>query len=506
MIFAPKRIIHAPRVALGNIANSRADHDSHNEPEATMTDAISSRPQSRAEAVAQVAARLERLPFTRYQFGILAVIATAWFFDSIDLGALTFLLGSIAAEFHLTTAAAGALSSASFLGMCIGAGLAGIAADRFGRMSVFQVSMLFWGAGSLLCGISQSIQMLMLARIVVGFGMGMEFPIAQAIASELVPAQHRGRTLALLEGFWPIGFITAGLIALKFLPLIGWRWVFVLEGLPACFVFVVRYKIPELPRWLADHGDYREAEETMASMEESVTKHLKANGRTLPPPAPLTIQQGELRASWTFADLWTKRYRRSTTMLWSLWFFALLGYYGLTTWLSALLQRNGYSLTKSVEYTLLISLAGIPGFAVASWLIELVGRRKLCIITLLGSAGSAYLYGTASDRAHLIGFGLAMQFFLFAMWSVLYAYTAELYPTHARATGAGFASASGRVGSLIAPFVVGVILPQVGQYGVFALGAVSFLFAALAVLLFGKESKGKTVEEIAPTGAIRAGD
>src|ERR1035438_7616712 len=107
---------------------------------------------SRAEAVGRIAARLERLPFTRYQFMLLAVIATAWFFDSIDLGAITFLLGPIRSEFHLTTTAAGLLSSISFLGMFFGAILAGMAADRFGRMSVFQISMLFWGAGSVLCG------------------------------------------------------------------------------------------------------------------------------------------------------------------------------------------------------------------------------------------------------------------------------------------------------------------------------------------------------------------
>jgi putative MFS transporter len=458
---------------------------------------------SRAEAVGRIAARLERLPFTRYQLMLLAVIATAWFFDSIDLGSITFLLGPIKSEFHLSTTVAGELSSISFLGMCFGAGLAGIAADRFGRMSVFQVSMIFWGAGSVLCGLSQNLQMLMVARAVVGFGMGMEFPIAQAIASELVPAKHRGRTLAILEGFWPLGFIAAGYIALKMLPTHGWRMVFIIEGLPAFFVFVVRRAIPELPRWLADHGDYVEAEETMEAIEVKVEERLRAKGRSLPPPVTSRTLEGPPRARWTPGDLWSRKYRQSTMMLWSLWFFALLGYYGLTTWLSALLQRNGYSITQSVRYILLISLAGIPGFAIASWLIEVVGRRPLCMGTLLGGAGAAYLYGTAGDLSHLICYGMAMQFFLFAMWSVLYAYTAELYPTHARATGAGFASAAGRVGSLIAPLAVGIILPRVGQSGVFTLGAFSFVAAALSVLILGKEPKGKTVEEIAPTGADR---
>jgi putative MFS transporter len=389
--------------------------------------------------------------------------------------------------------------------MCIGAGVAGMTADRFGRMSVFQVSMLFWGVGSVLCGLSQGIPMLMVARAVVGFGMGMEFPIAMALASELAPKEHRGRTLAILEGFWPLGFIAAGYIAKGMVPAFGWRSVFIVEGLPALFLFVVRRAIPELPRWLADHGDFVEAEETMEAIEARVGERLRAKGRSLPPPVILKTKAGPPKARWTLGDLWSPSYRRSTTMLWSLWFFALLGYYGLTTWLSALLQRSGYSFASSVEFTLNISWAGVGGFAIASILIERVGRRPLCVATLLGGAIAAYFYGTASSRYQLYGFGLAMQFFLFAMWSVLYAYTAELYPTHARATGAGFASSAGRVGSLIAPFVVGIILPlpHVGQSGVFALGALSFVAAALSVVFLGKESKGQTLEELAPTAGDR---
>jgi putative MFS transporter len=115
---------------------------------------------------------------------------------------------------------------------------------------------------------------------------------------------------------------------------------------------------------------------------------------------------------------------------------------------------------------------------------------------LLGSAIAAYLYGTASNQMQLIIFGLGMQFFLFGMWSVLYAYTPELYPTRIRATGSGFASAVGRLGSLLGPFVVGVVLPIAGQSGVFSLGAGAFVLAALIVLILGEETKGKMLEAI----------
>ncbi|GJE62434.1 Putative niacin/nicotinamide transporter NaiP [Methylobacterium trifolii] len=183
-------------------------------------------------------------------------------------------------------------------------------------------------------------------------------------------------------------------------------------------------------------------------------------------------------------------------MIWLTWFFALLGFYGLTTWLGALLQASGHSVAKSVSYTILISLAGVPGFITSAILVERWGRKPTAVLMLLGSAVAAYLYGNSPSFGWLIAFGLMMQFFLFGMWSVLYAYTPELYPTRARATGAGCASAIGRVGSLLGPYAIGVILPVLGQGGVFALGAGSFVVAAAAVGFLGIETKGKALEEI----------
>ena len=116
---------------------------------------------------------------------------------------------------------------------------------------------------------------------------------------------------------------------------------------------------------------------------------------------------------------------------------------------------------------MLISLGGVPGFLCAAWLVERWGRKPTCIASLIGGGVMAYAYGQSAlyggSMALLIGTGLAMQFFLFGMWAALYTHTPELYGTGARATGSGFASAIGRVGSLIGPYVVGVVLPVFGQ-------------------------------------------
>jgi putative MFS transporter len=444
-----------------------------------------------AAQTAGIAARLERLPMTSYQRGLFAIIATAWFFDSMDLGALTFVLGPIRQSFGLSASETGLLSSMSFLGMFLGAASAGLLADRFGRTRVFQVSMIFWGLGSILCGLSPTVQALAAARVLLGFGMGMEFPVAQSMVSEMIPARQRGRYIALLEGFWPLGFIAAGLLSFAVLSFANWHWVFILQGIPAIFVLIVRRYVPESPRWLASHGDAAGAERVMSEIEAKVSQRL--NGATLPTPHPEPV---ELRAPQGLSTLFSAGYGRRTIMLWCLWFFALLGFYGLTTWLGALLQAKGFPVTKSVYYTVLISLAGIPGFLTAAWMIEALGRKPTLIATLLGAAISSYFYGGATDQTQLIVAGLCMQFCAFGMWSALYAYTPELYPTHVRATGTGFASAVGRIGSLIGPSVIGFILPTAGQSGVFALGAGAFTLAALVVLVLGEETQGRTLESI----------
>ena len=448
-----------------------------------------------------VAARLERLPMTRYQRSLFAIIATAWFFDSMDLGIMTFVLGSIKAEFALSTAQTGLLASSSFLGMLLGAAVAGLLADKFGRKPIFQISMIFWGVGSLLCAFAPDVGWLMVFRVLLGFGMGMEFPIGLSMVSEIVPTKSRGKYIAMLEGFWPIGFIVAGIAAFFFLPLIGWRGIFIGLAIPSAFVFVVRRKVPESPRWLEDAGRVVEADQVIGEIERKVVA--ASGGKPLPAAAErlddhvIATDSGR-RAQ--FAELWKQGYAKRTIMLWALWFFALLGYYGLTTWLGALLQQAGYAVTKSVQYTIFISLAGIPGFLFSAWLLEAWGRKPTCILMLLGSAVSAYFYGQAAAAhapvAALISAGLCMQFFMFGMWSVLYAYTPELYPTRSRATGSGFASSIGRLGSLLGPLAIGVILPATGQGGVFTLGAVSFCIAALVVLVLGVETKGLALEDV----------
>jgi MFS transporter, putative metabolite:H+ symporter len=445
-----------------------------------------------ASATLNLSQRFERLPLTRYQNKIFLIIATAWLFDSIDLGSLTFLLASISAEFGLSGAQAGLLASSSFLGMFVGASTAGMLADRFGRKVVFQYSMIVWGTASILCALSWNWESLILFRFILGLGMGAEFPMGQAMLSEFIPSKKRGQYIGWLEGFWPIGFILAGVLSLILVPTLGWRSVFVLQGIFAVWVLIIRRSVPESARWYESRGRYDEAEETMRHVETQVES---SYGRPLPEPDPPRFTE-RVFTGFSFTELFTSEYRRRTIMIWSLWFFVLLGYYGITTWQSALLADSGFSITGSIGFVVLMALWGIPGFLTGSYLLEKLGRRATVSGFVLLSAVAAVLYGFSGSLTQLIVVGSFMQFFFFGMWSVLYAYTPEVFPTRARATGCGTASGIGRIGALIGPALVPVVLASYGNSGAFIMAAGSFVIGALVILIFGPETKDRVLEEV----------
>jgi MFS transporter, putative metabolite:H+ symporter len=194
--------------------------------------------------------------------------------------------------------------------------------------------------------------------------------------------------------------------------------------------------------------------------------------------------------------LFTATYRRRTVMAWVLWFCVLLGFYGITTWIAKLLADNGLGVVKSTSFVLLMTLWGIPGFLSAAYLLDRLGRKPVLSGYILLSALAAFIYGHASSTADLIIAGSFMQFFFFGMWSCLYAYTPEVFPTRARATGCGTASGIGRLGALSGQYAVPAILSASGRSMVFTLAAVMFVTAAMVVLTLGPETKLKVLEEV----------
>jgi len=442
------------------------------------------------------ALRLDRLPLSRFHWKLVGVSGLGWMFDSMDVGIISFVVATLVGEWKLAPDQASWMISIGMLGMLTGAAAAGMLADRFGRKAMFQATLLVFSGATALCGLAWSYLSLMAARFLVGFGLGGELPIASTLVSEFSPARWRGRLLVLLESFWAYGWVLAAIIAYFVIPQYGWRLAFLLGALPAFYVFVLRRSLPESPRFLLSKGRVDEAEKVVRSVEE-------ASGVVSPGGARLEAPIGRgKRAEGTlqqFLELWSLPYLRRTVMLWVLWFTIVYSYYGIFTWMPTLLSEGGRGLTKSFGYVLVITLAQIPGYFSAAYLVEKAGRKWTLASYLFLTAVGAFFFRNAGAEAEILFWGCFISFFNLGAWGVVYTYTPEMYPTRVRGTGAGWAAACGRAAGVLAPLVVGQMLGSwgVGYESVFVMFAAVLVVGAANVVLLGEETKGRTLEEIA---------
>ena len=442
-------------------------------------------------------ARLDAVPLNRFHRKLLITSGLGWMFDAMDVILISFLILPIRTEFELaaTDTRVAFIAAAGFLGMFLGAAVSGRLADRYGRRAVFQATLILFSLGSLLSAFAPTFETLLAARVVAGLGLGGELPVVATLVSEFSPRKSRGRMIVLLESFWAYGTVLAGLIAIFVLPnpQWGWRGAFLVGALPALYVAYLRRALPESPRFLASVGRAAEADAVVRRVEREGGGALITVSRVqAPPPA--------VRKA-TLGDLFSGVLARRTAMLWVLWFGIVFTYYGIFLYLPSLLAARGLSEVRSNEFFFLSTIAQIPGYFSAAFLVERWGRKPTLVLYLLGTAASAFLFGNAGTGSDAFLWASLLSFFNLGAWGVVYTYSPELYPTSIRASGAGAAAAVGRVGGIAAPFVTPVLVGPLGQSGVFALFTALIVATALAVFLLAEETRGRSLEEIADTRA-----
>jgi putative MFS transporter len=434
-------------------------------------------------------ARLDRVPLNRFHWQLLVLSGLGWMFDAMDVLMLSVLLAPIRVEFGLDATRVGLVASATFVGMFLGAAVAGRLADRYGRRTVFTATLVIFSVGSLLSALAPSYETLLAARVIAGIGLGGELPVVATLVSELSPRAQRGRMIVLLESFWAYGTILAGIVAITVVANYGWRWGFAVGALPALYVAYLRRALPESPRFLAEKGRAPEADAVVRRVE-------RAGGGALLTLAPAVAptRAGKTRV----AELFSGRYARRTVMLWILWFGVVLTYYGIFLWIPTILATRGLSEVRSNEFFFLSTLAQVPGYFSAAWLVERFGRKPTLVAFLLGTAGAAFMFGNAGTGTDAFIWAALLSFFNLGAWGVVYTYTPELYPTSIRATGAGIAAAVGRVGGIIGPYLTPVLVTAIAVNGTFAIFMALLVLTAAAVAVLGEETRGRSLEEIAP--------
>ncbi|WP_273129625.1 MFS transporter [Metabacillus sp. HB246100] len=388
---------------------------------------------------------------------LLGIAGLGWMFDAMDVGILSFIIAALQKDWNLTTQQMAWIGSVNSIGMAVGALVFGLMADKVGRKQVFIITLLLFSIGSGVSAFVTSLTLFLVLRFFIGAGLGGELPVASTLVSESVPANERGRVVVLLESFWAGGWLIAALISYFVIPNYGWQAALLLSALPAFYALYLRLKLPDSPRF--------QAVNISKQKESSLTK---------------------------MAKVWAKPYRKQTTMLWILWFCIVFSYYGMFLWLPSVMVLKGFSLIKSFQYVLIMTLAQLPGYFIAALLIERVGRKFVLITFLVGTAVSAYFFGNADTLALLLTSGIFLSFFNLGAWGALYAYTPEHYPTEIRGTGAGLAASFGRIGGILGPLLIGyLVAAEVSIQSIFFIFAIAIIIGALAVLFLGEETRQK---------------
>ncbi|MBG9838202.1 MULTISPECIES: MFS transporter [Bacillus cereus group] len=383
---------------------------------------------------------------------LLGIAGLGWLFDAMDVGMLSFVMVALQKDWGLSTQEMGWIGSINSIGMAVGALVFGILSDKIGRKSVFIITLLLFSIGSGLTALTTTLAMFLILRFLIGMGLGGELPVASTLVSESVEAHERGKIVVLLESFWAGGWLIAALISYFVIPKYGWEVAMILSAVPALYALYLRWNLPDSPRF------------QKVEKRPSVIENIKS--------------------------VWSGEYRKATIMLWVLWFSVVFSYYGMFLWLPSVMVLKGFSLIKSFQYVLIMTLAQLPGYFTAAWFIERLGRKFVLVTYLIGTACSAYLFGVAESLTVLIVAGMLLSFFNLGAWGALYAYTPEQYPTVIRGTGAGMAAAFGRMGGILGPLLVGyLVASQASLSLIFTIFCGSILIGVFAVIILGQETK-----------------
>ena len=425
---------------------------------------------------------------------VIALIAAGYFFDVIDFTIFGSLVPYIISSKFASAPEAGLVGAATVFGMFVGTAGQGQLSDRFGRRFIYQFNLLLFGIFTILGAFAPNVVSLIVCRFIAGLGLGAEQPLAFAYAGEYSPKDIRGRILALVHFIggacvWPIGTALVLLFGTTLFagnPDYAWRGVWLLIGVGALIVWVFRFTLPESPRHLATHGRGREALDVLGRL-----------GISPPPISSLSTDVASDTKSDPFAVVFKMFPTRVIAGM--ICFTAFFGVaIGLTAWLPNIMNEKGFTITKSLQYTLAMNFAVPCASLFMMYALDKFGRKITSVCAFVGAGVMAIVFANARTPMELMLVGFVMIFFVQVAGNSMQIFASEVFPTNARASGFGWASGVGR---LATAFILPSILLIQQTYSlttVFVCLALLLLIAAASVTRLGPESKQKGLDEIAP--------
>lgn len=462
-----------------------------------------------------VPARLDRLPFSRFHWLVVAALGITWILDGLEVTLVGALSPVIAGPHGLNLDArqVGLTGTAYILGAVVGALVFGRLTDIFGRKKLFTVTVLVYMAATVASGFAWDFWSFMLFRFLTGAGIGGEYGAINSAIQELIPARRRGYTDLAVNGTFWVGAALGAFGSLVVLdpdvvdPALGWRLAFIIGGLMALIILWIRRYIPESPRWLIVHGRPEEAEAITRDIEARVER-VTALPPMLQPPAKLRfIRRGP--TSWTeIALTLARRYPKRTTLGLTLMAAQAFCYNAVFFTYGMILTRfYGVAPQKVGWFILPFALGNVAGPLLLGRLFDSLGRRPMIAGTyalagaLLWLTGGLFAEGLLTAETQTLAW-MVIFFFASAGASAAYLTVGELFPLEIRAVSISLFYAVGTlIGGAAGPALFGALI-QSGAPGQIAAGyalAGGLMLGAAAVqLALGVAAERKPLESVAP--------
>ena len=387
-----------------------------------------------------------------------------WMLDGMDVMVYSLVLPTLISLWHISKGEAGLLGTSALLLSSLGGWLAGLAADRYGRVRVLQITILWFAFFTFLSGFANGFTQLLIFRGLQGLGFGGEWAVGSVLIGETIRSEYRGRAVGTVQGGWSIGWGISALFYTLFFavlpPGLAWRAMFWVGLLPAL-----------LALWIRSH----------VSESDVFERSLAAK---------------KARSSTHFLQIFSPELLKTTLLASLVALGGQGGYHAITTWLPLYLSARGLSVTHTGGYLLVVIAGSFAGYLTAAHLADRIGRKGTLTLFAVLSFTTVLLYTVLPISNHVMLFlGFPLGFFLSGAFSPMGAFFTELFPTSLRGSGQGFAYNLGRGVGALFPALVGYFSAhmQLGEaIAVFAVSA--YLLMGLSVLLL-PETRGMDLTE-----------
>jgi MFS family permease len=402
------------------------------------------------------------LDLTARERSTLVATFGGWALDGMDVMVYSFVIPTLIAAWHISKGQAGLLGTVALLISAVGGWLAGLLADRFGRVRVLQITILWFAFFTFLSGFTNSFWQLLMTRGLQGLGFGGEWAVGSVLMGEAIRAQHRGKAVGTVQGGWAIGWGIAAIcytVLFSVLPAAtAWRAMFWIGILPALLVFYIRRNVPE--------------------------------------PEVFSQTRARVGEGSHFLEIFSPALLKTTFLTAMLATGAQGGYYAITTWLPTFLKTSrGLSVLNTGGYLFVVIVGSFVGYIISAWLADHLGRKRTLILFAVCSfvTVTAYTFLPISNSLMLV-LGFPLGFFASGSFSPMGAFFTELFPSRLRGSGQGFSYNYGRAIGALFPTSVGYLSARISLgHAISAFAVTAYLIMILAVLLL-PETRGKELQ------------